>query len=122
MALSLFAFILFSVGLNALAQILLRKGMLEVGEDDPNTATEYAMAVAFEPWLIGGMACYAISIVAWLVVLSRAEVSVAYPFLSLGYVIAAALGFFFLGENLTLTRIIGLALLCGGLVFISRSA
>jgi len=122
MALSLFAFILFSVGLNALAQVLLRKGMLEVGEDDPDTAVEYAMAVAFEPWLIGGMACYAISIVAWLVVLSRAEVSVAYPFLSLGYVIAAALGFFFLGENLTLTRIIGLALLCGGLVFISRSA
>jgi multidrug transporter EmrE-like cation transporter len=122
MGLSLFAFILFSVGLNALAQILLRKGMLEVGEDDPDTAAEYAMAVAFEPWLIGGMACYAVSIVAWLVVLSRAEVSVAYPFLSLGYVIAAALGFFFLGENLTLTRIIGLALLCGGLVFISRSA
>jgi drug/metabolite transporter (DMT)-like permease len=122
MALSLFAVIVFSVALNALAQVLLRKGMLAIGADAPATTVQYAMAVAFEPWLIGGMACYAVSILTWLIVLSRAEVSLAYPFLSLGYVFAAVIGFFFLGENVTATRVLGLALLCSGLIFISRSA
>ncbi len=68
------------------------------------------------------MACYAISIGVWLVVLSKLEVSVAYPLLSIGYVITAIVGFFFLGENVTFLRMIGIALICGGLFFITRTA
>ena len=122
MALSLFAIILGSVALNALAQVLLRKAMLEVGAMNFESPWHYLLTVALEPWLIAGMTCYAVSIVIWLIVLSKAEVSVAYPFLSIGYVIAAAMGFLFLGENVTLSRAFGIALICGGLVFISRSA
>ena len=123
MPLSLFATILGSVALNALAQVLLRKAMLSVGLLRPDVSpTQYALTLATEPWLLGGMLCYAVSILIWLFVLSKAEVSVAYPFLSIGYVIAAAMGFFFLGENVTVTRMLGIALICSGLVFISRSA
>ncbi len=123
MPLALFAIILGSVALNALAQVLLRKAMLSVSALPPEpSAIRYALSVAMEPWLIGGMMCYAISILIWLYVLSKTEVSVAYPFLSIGYVIAAAMGFFFLGENVTLARMFGIALICSGLVFISRSA
>jgi multidrug transporter EmrE-like cation transporter len=122
MALSLFAVILGSVALNSLAQVLLRKAMLEVGAMNFESPWRYLLTVAFEPWLIAGMICYAVSIVIWLIVLSKAEVSVAYPFLSIGYVLAAAMGFLFLGENVTLSRAFGIALICGGLVFISRSA
>jgi multidrug transporter EmrE-like cation transporter len=68
------------------------------------------------------MTCYAVSIGVWLIVLSKLEVSVAYPLLSIGYVITAVVGLFFLGENVTLLRVFGIALICGGLFFITRTA
>ena len=68
------------------------------------------------------MTCYAVSIGAWLIVLAKLEVSVAYPLLSIGYVITAFVGFFFLGENVTLLRVLGIAVICGGLYLITRTA
>ena len=54
--------------------------------------------------------------------LGKVEVSLAYPLLSFGYIIAAAIGYFFLKEDVNTMRIIGLSLICVGIVFISRSA
>jgi multidrug transporter EmrE-like cation transporter len=116
-----FGAILSAVGLNALAQIFLRKAMLSVNSETLALG-QFFFAVATEPWLIGGLVCYAASLVLWLFVLSHVEVSVAYPFLSIGYVIAAVIGFLFLSENLTASRVFGIALICSGLFFISRSA
>jgi multidrug transporter EmrE-like cation transporter len=114
----------FSVSLNATAQIFLRKTMIEVGQLPINRSEiiSYALVVLLSPWFIAGMTCYAVSIGVWLIVLSKLEVSVAYPLLSIGYVITAVVGFFFLGENLTLLRVFGIALICGGLFFITRTA
>lgn len=122
MSLSLFVVILGSVALNALGQVLLRKAMLSIGAVPLEPSLASVLRVAFEPWLIAGMLSYAFSILIWLFVLSKTEVSVAYPFSSLGFVLAAAMGFFFLGENVTLVRVLGIALICSGLIFISRSA
>ena len=119
-----FILAVFSVSLNAAAQIFLRKTMVEVGPvpGDRSDLFAYALAVVFNPWFIGGMTCYAVSIGVWLIVLSKLEVSVAYPLLSIGYIITAFVGFFFLGENVTLLRVFGIALICGGLFFITRTA
>jgi len=68
------------------------------------------------------MSLYAASIVIWLYVLSKIEVSIAYPFQSIGYIIAAVIALLFLGENITPARATGIALICGGLFFIARSA
>lgn len=119
---ALFLVILGSVSLNALAQVLLRKAMLSIGPLPSEFSMDAILRVALEPWLIAGMLSYAVSILIWLYVLSKAEVSVAYPFLSIGYILAAGMGFFFLGENVTLARAFGIVLICSGLVFISRSA
>ena len=115
--------ILTSVGLNALAQILLKQGMLAVGRFDFAAGQVAAILpkVALNPFVIGGMACYAVSIGLWLLVLSRVEVSAAYPFLSVGYIIAAIAGYWLFGENLSLVRVLGIVLICGGVVLVSRS-
>jgi hypothetical protein len=81
----------------------------------------YGISILFNPWFVAGMTCYVVSIGAWLAVLARTEVSAAYPLLSIGYVITAVVGFFFLGENVTMTRVLGIAVICLGLVLISRS-
>lgn len=115
---------LFSVSLNAAAQIFLRKTMVAVGPlpSGWSELMSFVSAVVLSPWFVAGMACYAVSIALWLIVLSKLEVSVAYPLLSIGYVITAVVGFFFLGENVTLLRVFGIALICGGLFFVARTA
>ncbi|MGH7155332.1 MAG: EamA family transporter, partial [Acetobacteraceae bacterium] len=58
----------------------------------------------------------------WLAVLSRVPVSAAYPMISIGFVIVALLGWAFLGETLTPTRVAGIAFICCGVLLVSRSA
>lgn len=115
--------ILTSVGLNALAQILLKQGMLAIGRFDFAAGQLAAVLprVALSPFIAGGMVCYALSIGLWLLVLSRVDVSAAHPFLSIGFVISAIVGYWFFGEAIGPTRILGIVLICAGVVMISRS-
>ena len=113
-----------SVSLNAMAQIALRKTMLTAGPLPSGVANAlgFAFSLLLNPWFLAGMTCYALSIGIWLIVLGKTEVSLAYPLLSIGYIITAIIGYYFLGENVNLTRIAGVALICFGIVVISRSA
>lgn len=113
--------ILASVLLNCLAQILMRKGMLVIGEVGVNNFTQNIVPMLTNLWLWGAMFCYAISILLWLSVLSKVEVSYAYPFLSVGYVVASVAGYFFFSENLSPIRIAGIIVICIGVFLISRS-
>jgi drug/metabolite transporter (DMT)-like permease len=122
MSFPIFLAILVSVSLNASAHILLRKAMLVVNANGGLEQQWLSLAaqVALNPFLVAGMTLYAASIVIWLYVLSKIEVSMAYPYQSIGYVIAGAVGFFYLGENITPFRVAGIALICAGLFFIAR--
>ncbi|MDR2629578.1 MAG: 4-amino-4-deoxy-L-arabinose transferase [Spirochaetaceae bacterium] len=115
--------ILASVSLNAAAQVLMRAGMLKVGEVGISAQALFkalpAMACNGFLWLSIG--CYGVSIITWMVVLSRVEVSFAYPFLSIGYVVSAVVGYFFLGESLAPVRIAGITVICVGVLLIARS-
>ncbi|MBJ8890142.1 EamA family transporter [Citrobacter sp. FDAARGOS_156] len=113
-----------SVSLNALAQVALRKTMLTIAPL-PDAIAGYlgfAIQLLINPWFIAGMSCYVLSIGLWMAVLGKVEVSLAYPLLSVGYVITAVIGYFFLKEDINTMRLIGLSLICVGIVFISRSA
>jgi len=114
--------ILFSVSLNASAQILMRKGMLQIGEvsfsSSPlNTLSQMASNV----FLWFSIACYGLSILIWIIVLSRVEVSFAYAFSSLGYVLVTVMSMFILREHISTMRIIGVSIVCFGIILISRS-
>lgn len=115
--------ILSSVSLNAIAQLLLKRGMVEVGHFDlaAGQLATVLPKVVLSPFVVGGIASYALSIGLWLVVLSRVDVSAAYPFLSIGFVISAVIGFWLFGESLGPARILGITLVCAGVVMISRS-
>ena len=119
-----FIIALVSVSLNALAQIALRKTMLTL-EQMPSELSGYfnlALNLLSNIWFMLGMGCYVISIGLWMVVLGKVEVSLAYPLLSVGYILTAVIGYFFMGENVNLIRIIGLTFICVGIIIISRSA
>lgn len=119
----IFIIALCSVSLNAAAQIALRKTMLSLGTfpSDLQGYFVFSLNLLTNWWFILGMSCYAISIGLWMVVLGKTEVSLAYPLLSIGYILTAIIGYFFMGENVNSIRIIGLAFICLGIIVISRS-
>lgn len=66
-----------------------------------------------------GMACYAVSIVIWLYVLSRLQVSLAYPFQAAGYILSSVIAYLFLGEVVKPINMLGLVLIFFGLLCLS---
>lgn len=114
--------ILFTVLTNAAAQIMLKKGMLALGPlsmDGGIVST--ILRVVFNPWVFLGLSTFVISMASHLAVLSRVELSFAYPFLSLAYVVVAAYAFFVFKEDVNSLRIAGIGFICLGTILISRS-
>jgi multidrug transporter EmrE-like cation transporter len=116
--------VLSSVFLSALAQIALRKTMLAAG-GMPTSAMaflKFGVWLVGSPWFLAGLACYIASLVIWLKVLSKTEVSLAYPLVSIGFVLTAILGYCFLNETVGPMRVSGIALICVGIIVLSQSA
>lgn len=117
------ALILFTVLTNAAAQIMLKRGMMSVGALNlaENGLFSTVFSILFQPFVFLGLCTFVISMASHLVALSRVELSFAYPFLSLAYVIVAAYAYFIFGENVTALRVAGIATICLGTVLISLS-
>jgi multidrug transporter EmrE-like cation transporter len=119
------ALILTGVGLNAAAQLLLKLATKPLGHFsvfNADTLNSSVLILFKSPPFWGGMLCYAASVCVWVAALSKAPVSTAYPMLSLGYVVVAAVSVAWLGETLTPAKVLGIALICAGVVLVSRSA
>ncbi len=111
-----------SVLLNSFAQLFLKKGVTGVQGISLSLGSIVVMLrrLALNGYIWCGFLCYALSIVLWLVVLSQVEVSEAYPFLSIGYIVTLFLGFLLFGESLTLHKILGVILILAGIISIAR--
>ena len=99
--------ILISVVLNAGAQILMQKGMLLTGEVSISLLLKTLPQLIRNFFLWLSVVCYGISLIVWMIILSRIEVSFAYSFLSLGFVLVTIFGYLFFNENVTLICVIG---------------
>lgn len=115
--------ILGGVMLNAVAQLLLKAGTNAVGHFEFHTANivPIGLKLGLQPFILGGMACYAISLVVWIMALSRVPVSVAYPMLSIGYVINAFVAWQWFGEPLAAQKLLGIGFIVIGVVLVTRS-
>lgn len=115
--------IVVSVLFNAAAQLFLKKGMLLIGNIAVNMDGIVSMIpkLLINPFIWGGFGCYGISILLWLVVLSKVEVSYAYPFLSIGYIVTAFIGYFFFGESMGFYKVCGILVICFGIVLMYHS-
>ena len=118
-----FALILTGVLLNAAAQLLLKAGSRAIAGVALNFANVGTLCerIAINPPIIGGLFCYAISVVVWILALARVDVSVAYPMLSIGYVVNAVGAWLLFGENLTTARLAGIGVIIVGVWLVARS-
>lgn len=115
--------ILFGVALNAGAQIALKYGAGPISKMDLTMGNAGAIGkellVSGFIWL--GLAMYGLSVVNWVIILSRVDVSAAYPLLSLGYIVAAVWGYYGFHEPMNAWRISGIGLIIVGTFCISRT-
>lgn len=118
-----FSLVLCGVLLNAAAQLLLKAGTNAVGafEFSRDNILPVGWKLASEPHIIGGLACYVVSVVVWIMALSRVEVSIAYPMLSIGYVVNAIAAWYLFGEAVTAMRMTGIGFIIVGVFIVARS-
>jgi multidrug transporter EmrE-like cation transporter len=123
MTLATFALILTGVMLNAGAQLLLKAGVTPLGELSVglHNLLPTLVKVLMQWPIVAGLACYVVSVGVWIVGLSRVEVSIAYPMLSMGYVVNALLAWWLFGEALGPMRWAGMVLILAGVVIMARS-
>jgi drug/metabolite transporter (DMT)-like permease len=79
------------------------------------------LKLAMQPPIIGGLACYVISVVVWIIGLSRVDVTIAYPMLSLGYVLNAIGAWYFLGESVSVQRMLAIGVIIIGVAWLTRT-
>ena len=115
--------ILLSTGCGVTGQLLLKKAMLGIGVLTPSVGAlpSIVMRIATSPLVIVGLGCYALGSFFWLIALSRAQLSFAYPFVGLSFVLVFAASWFFYGETINLWRLAGIASIVIGVLFVSRS-
>ncbi|HVY53260.1 MAG TPA: 4-amino-4-deoxy-L-arabinose transferase [Gammaproteobacteria bacterium] len=119
----IFGLIFLGVFLNAAAQLLLKAGMGQIGhfEFSLTNLIPIGLKVVVCPPILTGLVFYVLSVVVWLLVLSRVQVSYAYPMLSVGYIVNAVAAFYLFGEDLSLMRVTGIFIIMAGVYLVARS-
>ena len=115
--------ILGAVLLGTLAQLLLKAGTNVVGSFAFSGANLIPVGwqLATQPLILAGILSYGLSLIVWIMALSRVEVSLAYPMVSIGYVLTALAAWQLLGESLSVMRIAGIGVIIVGVVLVARS-
>jgi len=121
--LTVFSFLLTGVLLNAAAQLLLKAGTTRIGEFafSIENIVPIGWKLATQPFIVVAVGCYVLSLVVWIIGLSRVQVSIAYPMLSIGYIVSAIAAWWLLGEPLTSQKMLGISFIIVGVWLVARS-
>ncbi len=116
--------VLISVLISVVGQILLKKGMLQVGKFEfsalANILPQFIKAFS-NPWVLAGFLFYFLSSLFWIIALSKVDLSVAYPLLSCGYILVLLASWLLFKEPVTAIRWLGVLVIMAGVTLISRT-
>jgi multidrug transporter EmrE-like cation transporter len=123
MSLTIFLILFSGVLLNAVAQLFLKAGTNSLGViyEPGSELLKTVIRVVFEPYIMAGLLCYVFSVGIWIVALSKVEVSIAYPMLSIGYVVNAIAAWYLFGEIITIQKMIGIFTIIIGVCIVARA-
>ena len=118
-----FGLIFLGVMLNAAAQILMKLGTNAIGhfEFSAENILPIGLKLATEWHIIVALFCYAVSVVVWILALSRVPVSIAFPMLSMAYVVTALAAWLLLNEAFNPVKLVGMGVIILGVIIISRA-
>jgi multidrug transporter EmrE-like cation transporter len=116
------ALVLISVLLGVSGQLSLKQGMKNIGNFElRNFASAKVFKLVTEKFVGIGIVLYVIATLLWLVILSKAELSFAYPMLAIGYILIAIFSKIFFNENVTFVRFLGILLISTGVFLLLKS-
>jgi len=111
--------VLACVIIGVFGQLFMKKGMNSIGNVDlKELFSQRILSIVFQKYVFVGIVLYIFASILWLAVLSKAELSFAYPLIGIGYIFTSILAWFFFGEKLTLIRFLGILFICGGVYLI----
>lgn len=115
--------ILLAVIISAVAQLLLKAGMNRIGFFNFSAANAFPIfiKISTNPFVLLGLALYVFSFVVWLLVLSRTEVSIAYPMMSMAYIINCIAAYYLFNEELSLMKVLSVGVIVLGVYLLARS-
>lgn len=115
--------LLICVFINTAAQIALKIGMERIGHFAFTLANFLPITwqTLCSPWVMGGIFLFCVSTGFWLMLLSRVPVSIAYPMISISYISSAIVAHYWLGESLSMMRIVGIMVILVGVYLVARS-
>lgn len=118
-----FGLILVGVLLGTAGQLFLKAGTNRIGQFAfrQDNIVPIGRKLVTEPRVVAGSVCYAIAVMVWIVALSRVEVSVAYPMVSIGYAVNAVAARYLFGEAVSLSRLVGIGIIAIGVYIVARS-
>lgn len=114
---------IFVVALNVCGHVFLKVGMNQVGQMETRTIFSYAIDSISNPYVLAGLAGYVSSVMGYIVVLSRTQLSVAYPILmSSGYAFVVLVSFLWLKEPFSAIKWLGIMFIFVGVALVSIKA
>jgi multidrug transporter EmrE-like cation transporter len=118
----LFLLILASVSLSALAQLALKLGTSAARGAESAGVGRQISGLVHSPLVLVGLGLYGVGAILWLFVLSRAPLSLAYPFVGMGFILTMVAGAMYLNEDISQMRVFGTLMIAIGCVMVARSA
>ncbi len=113
-----FCLLLTSVLISVAGQFFLKLGALKLGKVDAGNAFSHILSMVTTPELLIGLTCYGIGAIAYILLLTRVNLSVAAPAVSIGYIFSVLIGYFILKEPISPVRLIGLGLIVMGVILL----
>ena len=110
--------LLMSVLISVAGQFFLKMGAIKLGKVDTSNAVSHILNMITIPELLLGLICYGIGAVVYILLLTRVNLSVAAPSVSVGYIFSVLLGYFVLKEPISLIRVFGLGFIVTGVILV----
>lgn len=114
------AMILLNAVMLVSGQFLWKLGL--VRKENPFESMRSIFELVFSPFILGGLVLYGMTTILWLFILSRVQISVAYPMQSVAYIISAIGAYYLFGESLTWLKILGCLIILIGVAMVGLSS
>ena len=118
-----YLFIFLTIAFTAYGQLIIKQEVNAV-EAFPTgiQMIPFLLKFIWRPWVMSGLIAAVLASFCWIAALSRFELSYAYPFMSLSFFVVVVASFVLYGEQVNLPKLVGLALICLGVVVVSRGS
>jgi len=116
-----FVLLFISISFAIVAQILMKHGMIMFGAFPVSQLLAKTIPMVFQPYVFLGILFFGVSSIFWLAVISRIDLSMAYPLVSVAYIVVAIYSYFVFKEDVSPIRWLGIIIICLGVFLISRS-